>query len=141
MPPPAGAAPAALAGIPPEELIRYFYEAADALDYLHGEHVLHRDIKPSNILLDRDRVAAVLTDFGVASHVADSRGCCGTVGYMAPELYDGAASAKTDVFALAATLFHLVTGRKPFDSPDILGALCAAADGIPVLCLQLAPHR
>jgi serine/threonine protein kinase len=118
---------------------RYVADVADGLAEVHAGGILHRDIKPSNILLDRDRDAAVLTDFGVASHVADSRGCCGTVGYMAPELYDGAASAKTDVFALAATLFHLVAGRKPFDSPDILAALCAAADGIPEAALAGLP--
>src|SRR5262249_6876154 len=77
---------------------RYVADVADGLAEVHARGVLHRDIKPDNILLDRDRDAAVLTDFGVAAHAGDARGCCGTAGYMAPELADGAASAKTDVF-------------------------------------------
>jgi hypothetical protein len=50
---------------------------------------------------------------------------------MAPELYDGTASPRTDVFALAATLFHLVIGHKPFDTGDVLAAWGAAIAGVP----------
>jgi hypothetical protein len=110
---------------------RYVADVADGLAEVHARGILHRDIKPDNILLDRERDAAVLTDFGVAAHAADAGGCCGTPGYMAPELADGLASAKADVFALAATLFHLVRGRKPFATRDVLTALCQAAGGVP----------
>jgi hypothetical protein len=110
---------------------RYVADVADGLAEVHARGILHRDIKPDNVLLDQDRDVAVLTDFGVSAHAADARGCCGTVGYMAPELCDGKASPKTDVFALAATLFHLVIGRKPFDTGDLLVALCAAVKGLP----------
>jgi hypothetical protein len=109
---------------------RYVADVTDGLTEVHARGILHRDIKPDNILLDRERDAAVLTDFGVAAHTADASGCCGTPGYMAPELSDGIASAKTDVFALAATLFQLVTGRKPFNTTDLLASLCEAAAGI-----------
>jgi hypothetical protein len=118
---------------------RYVADVADGLAEVHARGILHRDIKPANILYDRDRDAAVLTDFGVAAHAADAHGCCGTAGYMAPELYDGLVSAKTDVFALAATLFHLATGRKPFPSPDVLAALCEAAAGVPESALAGLP--
>jgi hypothetical protein len=118
---------------------RYVTDVADGLAEVHARGILHRDIKPDNILLDRERDAAVLTDFGVASHAAAAVGCCGTPGYMAPELADGTASAKTDVFALAATLFHLVTGQKPFNTRDVLGSLCRAATGVPDSALAGLP--
>jgi serine/threonine protein kinase len=109
---------------------RYVADVASGLAEVHARGILHRDIKPDNILLDRERDAAVLTDFGIAAHAGDARACCGTPGYMAPELGDGMASAKTDVFALTATLFQLATGRKPFNTPDLLTGLCEAGAGI-----------
>jgi hypothetical protein len=118
---------------------RYVADVADGLAEVHARGILHRDIKPDNILLDRERDAAVLTDFGVAAHAADAGGCCGTPGYMAPELADGKASAKADVFALAATLFHLVVGRKPFETRGVFTALCQAAGGIPESVLAGLP--
>ncbi len=118
---------------------RYVADVADGLAEVHARGILHRDIKPDNILLDRERDAAVLTDFGVAAHAADAGGCCGTPGYMAPELADGTASAKTDVFALAATLFHLVQGTKPFVTRGVLAALCQAAGGVPESALAGLP--
>jgi hypothetical protein len=109
---------------------RYVADVADGLAEVHARGVWHRDIKPDNILLDRDRDAAVLTDFGLAAHAAAATGCCGTPGFMAPELLAGAASAKSDVFALAATLCYLATGRKPADdlaAVDVHPAALAAA--------------
>jgi hypothetical protein len=108
---------------------RYMAEVADGLTEVHARGIWHRDIKPDNILLDRDRDAAVLTDFGLAAHAAAATGCCGTPGFMAPELLDGAASAKSDVFALAATLFYLVTGRKPYDRTPLAARAGMDADG------------
>src|SRR5207237_8552984 len=101
--------------------------------------IWHRDIKPDNIPLDPDRDTAVLTDFGLAAHTADVAGCCGTPGYMAPEVFDGKASAKTDVFALAASLFYLVTGRKPFESRNLLDGRRAAATGLSETALTGLP--
>jgi hypothetical protein len=112
-----------------ERAARYVADVADGLVEVHARGVCHRDIKPDNVLLDPARDVAVLTDFGLASDAAAAAGCCGTPGYMAPELYEGMASAKTDVFALAATLFHLVTGRPPFDPHDVLTSLMQASAG------------
>jgi hypothetical protein len=108
---------------------RYVAGVAEGLAEVHEKGILHRDIKPDNILLDPDRDAAVLTDFGLAARAADVSGCCGTPGYMAPEVFDGRATAATDVFALAATLFYLVTGRKPFDSRDLIAGRNEAEKG------------
>jgi hypothetical protein len=118
---------------------RYVAGVAEGLAEVHDRGIWHRDIKPDNILLDPDRDSVVLTDFGLAAHSADAAGCCGTLGYMAPEVFDGGASAKTDVFALAATLFYLVTGRKAFDSPTIVGARAQAGAGLPEVAVAGLP--
>jgi hypothetical protein len=118
---------------------RYVADVADGLAEVHARGIWHRDIKPDNILLDRDRDAAVLTDFGLATHAAAATGCCGTPGYLAPELLGGAASAKSDVFALAATLFYLVTGRKPYDPRDPFAARAGLDAGGEAAASRLPP--
>jgi hypothetical protein len=114
---------------------------AEGLAEVHTSGILHRDIKPDNILLDPDRDVAVLSDFGLAVIAGAVGGCSGTPGYMAPEVFRGGASERTDVFALAATLFYLVTGRKPFDSRDLLTNRQQAESGIPEPALGGLPTR
>jgi tRNA A-37 threonylcarbamoyl transferase component Bud32 len=109
--------------------VRYVLGAAEGLMEVHERGILHRDIKPENILLDPERDVAVLTDFGLAAHFADATACCGTLGYMAPEVFGGTVSVKTDVFALAATLCHLVAGRKPFDSRALVASRAEVSAG------------
>jgi serine/threonine protein kinase len=92
---------------------RYVAGAADALLDVHALGIAHRDIKPANILWDPDPDEAVLGDFGLAVAVAQAGPGGGTRGYIAPEVYRGAASLQSDVFSLAATLLHLVTGEHP----------------------------
>ena len=74
--------------IPLPELLRYFHESAEVLDYMHGQRVLHRDIKPQNILILRSH--AKVADFGLALLQQSQRALltatgCGTPAYMAPE--------------------------------------------------------
>jgi hypothetical protein len=88
---------------------------ADALQALHDAGVVHRDIKPSNILID-DAGHAFLTDFGLTC-IAGARSAlsaCGTPAYMAPELFEGEASFRTDVYALAMTVYQMLTGQPPY---------------------------
>jgi serine/threonine-protein kinase PknK len=95
---------------------------ADALAAAHAEGVLHRDLKPANVLRSRHG-QPVLADFGIA-RVAGSQhtssgtsGITGSVHYMAPELIDGQEpSVATDVYALGATLYALLSGRAAFSS-------------------------
>jgi serine/threonine protein kinase len=92
---------------------RWIASVADALLDVHSRSILHRDIKPNNILWEPETDEAVLGDFGLAVAVDLAGRGGGTRGYTAPEASRGAASPKSDVYSLAATLLHLVTGEHP----------------------------
>jgi len=96
---------------------------ADALAYAHSQGVIHRDVKPSNILLRDGRLdQPVLSDFGIARLVeatldTASGRTLGTPAYMSPEQGQGRpADARSDVYALGAVLFELLTGHPPFEA-------------------------
>jgi hypothetical protein len=88
---------------------------AEALKDLHARRIVHRDVKPANVFWDQERDEAVLGDFGIATHMALPRGLAWSPGYGAPELRTGRPTGGTDVYALAATLFHLAAGAAPQD--------------------------
>jgi eukaryotic-like serine/threonine-protein kinase len=101
------------------EVMHILLELLGILEYLHGRvpPVLHRDIKPANIIL-RPSGFPALVDFGSVRHVhlgPDESGStvAGTYGYMPYEQYMGQASPASDLYALGATLLHLLTGRPP----------------------------
>lgn len=111
--------------LPEEDMMVFFMQLCSTLKYLHNHKplILHRDIKPSNILLTCDGKAKLI-DFGIAKAVqTNTQGTSvGTQGYAAPEQYKGAADTRTDIYALGATIHHLITGRDPqketpFDYP------------------------
>src|SRR5262249_22253295 len=114
-----------------ERAVRYTAQVADGLRAVHAKGLLHRDIKPVNILWDREDDAAVLGDFGLATRAGGPPGLAGTPGYLAPELLEEPASVKSDVFALAATLYHLLTGAPRFDAKDPYASLVQARAGLP----------
>lgn len=103
------------------DLLRHF---ADVLQHVHERGGLHRDIKPANVLLDSKGVPAV-GDFGLgndpACTVMLTAHACGTPGYMAPELTQpfGTASTASDVYALGATAFELLTGIHPTQTESL----------------------
>jgi serine/threonine protein kinase len=106
----------------------------DVLEYLHGRAppVVHRDIKPSNVLLRADGTPALI-DFGGVRAAWQPRGAegatvVGTFGYMAPEQFAGRAEPASDLYALGATLLHLVTGHPPTDFPFDEGRLVTPDD-------------
>jgi serine/threonine protein kinase len=111
------------AGIPEDELLKYFTEMAKALDYLHGHRpvFLHRDIKPANVLLVQG--CAKLADFGLLRQVAGDNSSTktqgGTFPYMAPEsISSDVFSVYTDLFAFAVTYVELRQGELPFSGKN-----------------------
>jgi serine/threonine-protein kinase len=95
-------------------------EVTGALGAAHAEGIVHRDVKPSNILLDAaGRVR--LTDFGVATNLLSNSTppglMVGTLAYMSPEqARGGVVDHRSDIFALGATLFEMLTSKPPFES-------------------------
>ncbi len=123
--PPPSTASAASALIPGSEFAgsserRYYrqvarvgLQVAEALAYAHGQGILHRDIKPSNLLVDTQGTVWI-TDFGLAK-AEGSEGptrtgdIVGTLRYMGPERFDGRSDRRSDVYALGATLYELLS--------------------------------
>ncbi|MDJ0974422.1 MAG: protein kinase [Planctomycetota bacterium] len=125
--------------LPERRMAQLGAQVADALAVLHGEGIVHRDVKPSNVLLGEDG-AAVLTDYGLAYDMEESAyvptaGFTGTLGYAAPELFDGdeawtAPTPAADLYALGVMLFQGLTGDWPFRQGSLAGMIRAklAAD-------------
>src|SRR6266568_1511047 len=107
------------------EALGYTSEVLDILDYLAQETppIVHRDIKPANIIIGNKDKRAHLVDFGIArADVARNAqrkqtSALGTPGYAPPEQYQGNADPRSDLYALAATLHHLLTNRDPRNEP------------------------
>ena len=106
-----------------EQALSWISQVADALIYLHNQNppVLHRDIKPANIRITPDG-RALLVDFGLVKfYDPNLRTTMGaravTPGYSPPEQYGkGATDVRTDIYALGATLYDLLTGQEPLES-------------------------
>lgn len=105
--------------------VSYICQVADALRYLHQQHICHLDIKPANILTKANG-DAVLADFGLAKQYDEEGGETSTTpvgkskGYAPPEQYRTGGvksfSPETDIYALGATLYFLLTGKTPPES-------------------------
>lgn len=126
-----------------------------AIAYAHSKRVVHRDLKPANILLTEDdgtrhqfnrpRIA----DFGLArnldaSHLSltDTGLLAGTPNYMAPEQIQGSGiqiSPSTDIYAIGAIIYHLLTGRPPFLATSVLDTISQLGNDDPISPRQLEP--
>ena len=109
-----------------DKVADYAIQLCDVLDYLHSQKppIIYRDLKPANIMLRPDGKINLI-DFGTArkynyDSVSDTT-CLGTIGYAAPEQFAGETlrqtDARTDIYNLGATMYHLLTGVNPSEPP------------------------
>jgi serine/threonine-protein kinase len=119
-----------------QEAVEVVLQICQALDHAHRRGLVHRDVKPANIIRTADGVAK-LADLGMARETADEetaqqeRGIAiGTPYYMSPEQIEGAADidGRADIYALGATLYHMVTGQVPFPGKTVDAVLQAHLD-------------
>ncbi len=116
-------------GLPPESVIRYGTQIADALAHAHEHGIVHRDLKSANVVITPE-AQVKLIDFSIAVplSVADadavtktmespvSSAPMGTLAYMAPEVLNGqAATARSDIWSLGVLLYEMASGRLPFE--------------------------
>lgn len=106
--------------LPLDEATTILTQIGQALHYAHEQHIIHRDLKPENILFNQ-RGEALLADFGIAILLASTRTGLvefgGTPPYMAPEQFEGLASARSDQYSLGCIAYELVTGHRLFTIP------------------------
>ncbi len=151
----------------PNDSARLLETVARAIHYAHQQGIVHRDLKPANILLTDDG-APKISDFGLAKLMERDQGLTqagdivGTPSYMAPEQLRGLSSKitpVTDVYALGAILYEMLTGRPPFKGTTPLSTMEQVATQEPLApgklqrhtpadleticlkCLQKDPHR
>lgn len=140
---------------PQDRVIEWAKQLCDVLGYLHSRQppIIYRDMKPANIMLKPDG-NVTLIDFGTArefkeKNLADTT-CLGTVGYAAPEQFGGMGQtdARTDIYCLGATLYHLVTGCNPSEPPYEIEpirqknpALSSGLERIILKCTQKDPNN
>jgi hypothetical protein len=128
----------------PRRAAELVHTLARAVHVIHQRGVIHRDLKPGNVLLTADGVPKV-TDFGLAKFLdaevgqTQSGAILGTPSYMAPEQAAGGTRGvgpATDIYALGAILYELLTGRPPFRGPTPLDTVLQVVSDEPV-----APRR
>jgi Tol biopolymer transport system component len=140
--------------LPLDESLKIAVQIADALAKAHHQGIIHRDLKPANIMLTKS--GAKLLDFGLAklrtssvrsasssptagANITEQGSILGTLQYMAPEQIEGEeADARSDIFALGAVLYEMVTGKKAFrgKSRASLIASILEHDPMPMPALQ-----
>jgi tetratricopeptide (TPR) repeat protein len=123
----------------------YMHQVALALQAAHDQGILHRDLKPHNIMVEEQTDRPLVTDFGLAKFVEGQNSITyagqvmGTPAYMSPEQAQDAASVTpaADQYSIGATLYHLLTGRPPFQAANIAETIRQIIDKQPLALRQL----
>ena len=139
---------------PQERVVEWAKQICDVLGYLHSRKppIIYRDLKPSNVMLKPDGKIMII-DFGTAREfkeqsIEDTK-CLGTQGYAAPEQYGGhgQTDARTDIYNLGATMYHLLTGHNPSLPPYEMypirqwnPSLSSGLEAIVTKCTQRNPN-
>jgi eukaryotic-like serine/threonine-protein kinase len=113
--------------LPEADAIAAVRQACTALRVAHGAGIVHRDVKPDNLILGADGLVK-LVDLGLAKSMADDQNLTqtgvvsGTPHYISPEQIAGLkdVDGRADIYSLGATLFHMVTGRTPFEGSSAM---------------------
>jgi serine/threonine-protein kinase len=126
-----------------QEKLDIIVDVLMGLSYAHKHGIIHRDIKPANIRVGDDGHAKIM-DFGVAhlqsSDMTKTGLVVGTPSYMAPEQVMGGKSVPgTDLFAVGAVLYHLLTGTKPFEGPTLQSLFYRIVTDMPKPLDQVRP--
>jgi serine/threonine-protein kinase len=133
--------------LPPRRAARYVQTIAEAVHHAHEHGILHRDLKPSNVLIDAADQPHI-TDFGLAKRLESgtdltvSGQVLGSPQYMPPEQAAGRqrqVGRRSDVYALGAVLYHLLTGRPPFVGETLSDILPQVVNDEPLRPRQLNP--
>jgi serine/threonine protein kinase len=98
----------------------YTCQICNAVDHAHRHGVLHRDLRPSNVLV-ADRGMVKVADFGTSRFLeiaAHGTTVIGSPPYMAPEQFHGKAVFASDVYSLGVTMYQMLTGTLPYDTPS-----------------------
>lgn len=124
-----------------DKVITWAIEICDVLEYLHNhkpEPIIFRDMKPSNVMINQQG-HVVLVDFGIAKMFREGQKgtMIGTEGYSPPEQYRGEASPLADIYALGATLHHLLTKRDPRMEPPFSFAERPIRQINPIVSIEL----
>lgn len=138
-----------------DDVVDWAMQLCDVLGYLHSRvpPIIYRDMKPSNVMLRPDGSIALI-DFGSArlfnASTAEDATWLGTMGYAAPEQYGGhgQTDARTDIYGLGATMYHLVTGHDPSKPPyemvpvrNLDPSLSSGLEKIILKCTQRDPRE
>jgi serine/threonine protein kinase len=143
--------------LPLKQALQYGIEIAEALEKAHGSGIVHRDLKPGNIMLTKS--GAKLLDFGLAKPAQNVAGMAsssmatmskpltvegtilGTFQYMAPEQVQGhEADARSDLFALGAVLYEMVTGQRAFAGKSQISVMSAILEKDPTPVSSAQPQ-
>ncbi|MDR2106590.1 MAG: serine/threonine protein kinase [Coriobacteriales bacterium] len=139
--------------LPQDDVVKWSKQLCDVLGYLHSRKppVIYRDTKPANIMLQPNGDVKII-DFGTAREFKEGRSNdtipLGTQGYAAPEQYGNhQTDARTDIYNLGATMYHLVTGHNPCEPPYVMHpirqwnpALSSGLESIIAKCTQRNPN-